>query len=102
MKDDLIFRRDAIMALGEFPYNWNNSPEELQEVSDFECHFNALEKVPAVDAVPVVHGRAVWKNPLDSSAKVCIWRCSSYCSICGEYVAVSWKYCPNCGAKLDI
>lgn len=54
MDDDLILRRDAIKALGEFPYNWNNTPEELQEISDFMYHFNTLGKVPAVDAVPVV------------------------------------------------
>lgn len=54
MIDDLILRGDALKALGELPCNWNDTPEELQEVSDFMYHFNALGKVPAVDAVPVV------------------------------------------------
>lgn len=60
-----------------------------------------VKDMPTIDAVPVVHGRPVWINPFDPGAKVCTWRCSSICSICGEYVAASWKYCPNCGAKMD-
>ena len=60
-----------------------------------------IEAAPAVDAAPVVHARAVWINPLDPRKKICIWKCSSLCSACGDYVAVGWKYCPNCGAKMD-
>ena len=103
MKDDLIFRGDAIMALGEFPYNWNDSPEEIQEVSDFERCFNALEKVPAADAMPVVHGK--WEK-----SDTGLWQ---YCSACGVAVEVesmymckasedeNFNFCPHCGAKMD-
>jgi hypothetical protein len=60
-----------------------------------------VKNIPSVDAVPVVHARPVWINPLDPGAKICTWKCSSLCSACGDYVAVSWKYCQNCGAKMD-
>jgi hypothetical protein len=58
-------------------------------------------ELPAVDAAPVVHARPVWINPLDHGAKICTWKCSSLCSVCRDYVAVGWNYCPNCGARMD-
>lgn len=59
-----------------------------------------VRTLPTVDAAPVVHGRPVWINPLEPGAKICTLKCSSLCSACGDYVAVSWKYCPNCGANM--
>lgn len=61
----------------------------------------AIDEAPTIDAVPVAHAQPVWINPLDPGVKACIWTCSCLCSICGEYVAASWKYCPHCGAKMD-
>lgn len=42
-----------------------------------------------VDAVRVVHGK--WE------ADPCGWHCSE----CGGDGRSGWKYCPNCGAKMD-
>ena len=63
---------------------------------------DVIQKVPAADVVPVVHGR--WEEQDDG------WGGTYYdCSACGE----SWttidgtplqnnmNYCPNCGAKMD-
>ena len=61
----------------------------------------AIEYAPTLNVMPVIHGRPVWINPLDPGAKICMWKCSSLCSVCGDYVAADWKYCPNCGAKMD-
>lgn len=89
--NDLISRAAAIEAfIGKPPEYYHTS----YIVDELNC-------VPAVDAVPVVHGRPVWINPLAPEAKMCAWKCSSLCSICRDYVAESWKYCPNCGAKMD-
>ena len=52
--DDLISRAAAIEALGERPYNWTDSDAEISEVSAWESHKEAIERVSAVDAVPVV------------------------------------------------
>ena len=51
--DDLISREAALKALGECPYNWNDWPEEIQAVYDWESHKEAIENIPAVDAIPV-------------------------------------------------
>ena len=56
-----------------------------------------LELEPAVDAVPVIHGQWIDENPddfLDPRLR---------CSICSkvESPLIKWRYCPNCGAKMD-
>lgn len=53
-----------------------------------------LLQAPTVDAVPVVHGR--WMR-VDIAGE------DPYeCSYCGDRVSVwGFRYCPNCGAKMD-
>ena len=61
--------------------------------------YDVIANATTVDAVEVAHGR--WGNPED---------CVCYqCSNCGEYSnqhyglteAIFFKYCPQCGAKMD-
>lgn len=57
---------------------------------------DAINEAPAVDAVPVVHGR--WERAFNLKPS---------CSVCGEYHLYSWSdhkncnFCPNCGATID-
>ena len=59
-----------------------------------DCDWMAfIDKEPAADVAPVVHGR--W---IASHDEFCA------CSICKYPVYVGWNqtnYCPNCGAKMD-
>lgn len=58
----------------------------------------ALEEEPAIDAVEVVHGR--WEkanNRPKSYIRVCSV-CGKEAYFCGK--GCSYKYCPNCGAKM--
>lgn len=52
-------------------------------------------KAPAADVAPVVHGSWV---PFHSQAAGNIW----YCSACEIGFAARMKYCPNCGARMDL
>jgi hypothetical protein len=61
---------------------------------------NILDGLVAVDAVPVVHGR--WEPHPNHFG-------FDRCSICHDCIiandwpdGVKWKYCPNCGAKMDL
>ena len=56
-----------------------------------------IEDLPAVDAVPVVHG--YWK---EDPGIGCFWICSA-CGYPSEAFAanVLYKYCPRCGAKME-
>ena len=61
---------DALkMAFGEYPYNWTNSPEEIQEVRDFENAFNTIDSMPTIDAIPVEWLRK-WPKDLREGAYV--------------------------------
>lgn len=51
-----------------------------------------IHLLPAADVAPVVHGR--WRE-MDKGYYVC--------SSCNTFITVNYgyKYCPNCGAKMD-
>lgn len=113
--NDLIRRKDAEKALESLALQVSDS--KMRTVA--KC-VNALHFVPAVDAVPVVHGRVVWKNRFmggfvpdvtitDKAGEkhtgvldTTHYEPVPYCSECGKELGVSsLAYCPNCGAKMD-
>lgn len=50
-----------------------------------------IQKQPTVDAEPARHGKWIpWK-----------YHDGFRCEICKEPVYNKYKYCPNCGAKMD-
>lgn len=59
--------------------------------------YAGIDNAPTIDAVPVVHGRwescwEDWRHQLEGNK----------CSVCGfEYFGNLFKYCPDCGAKMD-
>lgn len=85
MMDDLISRKAAIKAI----YNSMRYGEGYKGI----CA-RAIERVPAVDAVTVVHGRWTYFN--------CVWNGRYQCSECQHWVdaGLDRNYCPNCGAKM--
>lgn len=60
-----------------------------------ECAISAIEMLPAADVVPVVHGEWIERALRPT------------CSLCGfsgsliDAPISPFKYCPNCGAKMD-
>lgn len=63
-------------------------------VAGFKEARSVVERFPTADAAPVVHGN--WRsNGIPDSML-------SACSVCGFGCgAYSFRYCPNCGAKMD-
>jgi hypothetical protein len=61
----------------------------------FEKAAQMLEKLPAADVAPVVHGVWVCVNKIDPISG---YRCSKCRRIVGFDLT---PYCPNCGAKMD-
>ena len=55
--------------------------------ADKECIRNVLNRFE--NMVEVVHGEWIEGKTLEK------------CSICGKKGFPDWKYCPNCGAKMD-
>lgn len=64
---------------------------------------HGFNKIPAVDAVPVVHASWVsevvtkkdWKGRTNHYYQPCS------CSACHEPAFREYKYCPYCGARMD-
>ena len=59
-----------------------------------------LDEIPAADVATVVHGRWVFETATANTLS------RIKCDICGWWtldpsVDNSYKYCPNCGAKMD-
>lgn len=87
--DEYIKREAAVKAANEWVSEACMAP--VMRVSRL---FDKLQKVPAADVAPVVHGR--W---ISNGIPVSIL---SGCSVCGFTCgASSFFYCPNCGAKMD-
>lgn len=81
MQGDVV-RREALIELA------NNH-------ADHKIDANDIARVPAVDAVPVVHGEWMYKDDgLDS-----LYECS-VCGYCNFHYARN-HFCTNCGAKMD-
>lgn len=60
----------------------------------------AIEKSVAADVAPVVHGR--WILERDPAGKPVCYHCSACDSDgCHTSIRIAYKYCPNCGAKMD-
>jgi len=88
--DDLISRA---YVLAEYDRQHQGPPGGARKI---------MAEAPAVDAVPVVHGR--WEEHEDCNG-------DSYytCSACGcDWITIDgtpeWngmRYCPECGAKMD-
>ncbi len=104
--DDLISRAAAVCALAS-------------SNGDYLDALERIEKMPAVDAVPVVSGRWIYKERHRKSYRqytgfddagethtIMVLEESEgkepYCSKCGAQAAESFlDYCPHCGAKMD-
>ena len=108
--DDLVSRAEAIRAFAEKREVWyGNGPLPSNESLMWQAAISITEKLPAVDAVPVVHGRWVdekgnpvpWCDALPSSPAYNCW-----CNQCGTWLVASDEYpvyglfCPACGAKM--
>lgn len=94
---DLIRRSAAIEAFDDERVDRNYgdvSPESVIRV---------IESIPAVDAVPVVHGRWSEKRWMTDDDWGVINHRAIVCSACKGEIAdgEQTRYCPNCGAKMD-
>ena len=95
--DEYIKRENVLTKIDEFAKQ-NIAHGFPVDVFDIEMMKKMVEKLPAADVAPVVHGH---------------WTTECYnipiCSICGTYVSkdvynsedFTPKFCPNCGAKMD-
>ena len=96
--DEYIRREDAIKCIegqcvdGKM---WGNEESEWTLIEAYSAIDNLME-IPPADVAPVVHG--CWIE------KPFLMRTSRFCSKCGDNFGMPhgvYRYCPNCGAKMD-
>lgn len=101
MAGDLISREaliEAMRARGRELLKLGTSFEaNIASVTALE-YVNIAKDAPTVDAVPVVHGEWLLRHEGHGH----YWECSE----CHEnpciYVTKNTKFCPNCGARMDL
>jgi len=67
-----------------------NQPFGSLVMAGLNYAIKAINESPTVAAVPVVHAR--WEKHTNASVQ---------CSSCEGFVLMRYKFCPNCGAKMD-
>ena len=90
---DLISREALLQQIGE-KLNVLRGCNDFKEAWGMRYAMVMTQNAPAVDAVEVVHGR--WEEYQEPHI-IC-------CSVCDWGTGVEekhFKYCPNCGARMD-
>ena len=87
---EYIERETMIQAIREYSGFFQDSPSTNHMILKMEAE-DVARDLEAVDVAPVVHGR--WEPYRKNLGK---------CSECGEVVQIRSKYCPDCGAKMDL
>ena len=69
----------------------------------FEKAAQMLEKLPAADVAPVVHGCWIEYTKVIIPEPYNKWEQAWKCSECGfDDGFVAYNFCPNCGARMDL
>lgn len=92
MNNDLISRKALLERIKEdAPWWWQNFHSYL--VVDM------LKEAPVIDAEPVRHG---WWTAYKIDGRYGLNETSeNRCSICNRYSIFAYRFCPECGAKMD-
>lgn len=83
---------DAVLRLAAYEDS-GIAPEDLQEIFGGEYDLARLREI-----VPVVHGRWIYGEDVDIQCSVC----GADALTEGDYRQIKTRYCPNCGAKMDL
>ena len=91
MNKEYIEREAALNAMSKAQSDRTWSMDNCDVMDQM---FDYVEKVPAADVAPVIHGGWIHKNG------------EIYCSVCDsealmDEVYYESSYCPDCGAKMD-
>lgn len=86
--DDYIERKQALKLI-EDAGTWGWSMNTL---------YDEMKNLPAADVAPVVHGK--WELRHEGYGHY--WECSVCHTNPCIYVTRNTKFCPNCGAKMDL
>lgn len=95
---DALYYNLSSRKMTELYPNWREmTPEVREQVERLANEFRlALVLAPAIDAVQVVHAKWKWEGRFKACSE-----CGTYIDLDNTLGASHWRYCPNCGAKMD-
>nr|DAI21206.1 MAG TPA: zinc-ribbon domain protein [Caudoviricetes sp.] len=103
---DYIRREDARRMVVQLDkYAWKSPASDERRVTvDVDLVKFGLDRIPAADVAEVVHGE--WLRADDDWNSLTTIQCSlcseEWCFETDDDVSLlNYKYCPNCGAKMD-
>ena len=71
--------------------------------TEYDILCKELDRVPAADVAPVVHGRWIEYTKVIIPEPYNKWEQAWKCSECGfNDGSVAYNFCPNCGARMDL
>lgn len=87
---------DSLWKVFENAGWWDNADRDIAQ--------DLLDQAPLVDAEPVRHGHWETKEYIteDGFDDWGVIHHEEVCSECGEWQGERSKFCPNCGAKMDL
>ena len=99
----LIDVNDFLAKLKERHEYIMQDPEVSKRMKWCEAvHYGAtteiIEKMPTIEATPVVHGR--WDDFCNGKMCCCSACKAEFDNACNE-IHGEWKFCPHCGARMD-
>ena len=90
--DEYIKKEEALRVICDVLFE--TDPSGKEQIAVLKCSHSGRE-LPTADVVPEIHGS--WRNSGVPDSML------SACSVCGFGCgAYSFRYCPNCGAKMDL
>lgn len=100
---DLISRTVACLCIGNMIHEYREKGEDDLADGMILARRYGIKCLPAVDAVPVIHGRWSEKRWITDDDWGVINHRAIVCSACKREIADGEQtcYCPNCGAKMD-
>lgn len=100
-----LARRRVLDTESTLPYPTNLNPAYTRYLAQMDERTKAKEMVadaPTVDAVQVRHGKWIRVYSRPGVFKYLGWTCDQCGYPTGEEYAPQWfKFCPNCGARMD-
>lgn len=99
---EYIDREAAVKAVKDYAHMViDKGRKSLDTVDDTLNIVARIEKIPAADVAPVVHGRWIERKEHFYFQNGCKEWINFYCSECDAPNNSPTDYCPNCGVKMD-
>lgn len=87
-----LINADEIVTMCENVIQYGIADEDGDHVITAETMLFEVNHLPTVDTVTVRHGR--WEKCIGKGL-------SCKCSVCASKYDIPWRYCPNCGTRMD-